>query len=355
MSLNSNFSENKERFEHICTLPFETFEVGSNGDVYCCCPNWNNFYSIGNIFSDNYEEIWNSERVKELRKKILNKDYSLCDKNSCPYCKRQLFPLSKRTLKKSFWKKDHPSFQIHMKKSPVSVKLGYDSECNIACKMCRDKIICLSDEELELFNSRIDSLLIPLLNDVQVLEVNVKGDPFASRHSRLLAEKVAKKYKHIKFDFQTNGILCTENMLKQLKISLDRIYAIRVSIHAATAETYSKIVQNGEKFFPVILENFKFLSLAREKHSFMFFLHFVVSAVNYKEIPDFIRMAEHFGARPFFWELRQVQYNYTALDNDFIVEPDHPLHEDLKKVLRNPLCMKYKDNFTPRLYSLMFD
>ena len=66
-------------------------------------------------------------------------------------------------------------------------------------------------------------------------------------------------------------------------------------------------------------------------------------------------MAEHFGARPFFWELRQVQYNYTALDNDFIVEPDHPLHEDLKKVLRNPLCMKYKDNFTPRLYSLMFD
>ena len=75
--------------------------------------------------------------------------------------------------------------------------------------------------------------------------------------------------------------------------------------------------------------------------------------VEYKEIPDFIRMAEHFGARPYFWELRPIQYNYEFVDNDFIVEPDHPLHENLKEVLKNPICKKYKDNFTPRFNKLI--
>ena len=338
-----------------CTSPFESIEIHPSGEVYVCCPNWNQYYSIGNIFENSFEKVWNSEKVKELRRRILNNDYSLCDKSSCPYCIRKSFPfpVRKEMAKKFLWWKEDVNCYEEMKKGPVSVKLSYDPECNIACKMCRDKIIRLSDEELELFNSRIDTFFIPLLKDVRLLEINAHGDPFGSRHCRLLIEKVAKKYKHIKFDFQTNGILCSDNMLRQLNISYDRIFAMRVSIHAATAETYSKIVPNGYKFFPVILQNLKFLSLAREKHSFMFFLHFVVSSVNYKEIPDFIRMAEHFGARPYFWELRPIQYNYEFVDNDFIVEPDHPLHENLKEVLKNPICKKYKDNFTPRFNKLI--
>ena len=144
-------------------------------------------------------------------------------------------------------------------------------------------------------------------------------------------------------------------MLKHLNISADRIHTIRISIHAASADTYSKIVPNGENLFPVILKNLQYLSQESKKQKFRLFVHFVVSALNYKEIPSFIKLAEIYDVKPFFWELRLIQYNYNPTDDDFIVEKNHPLHEDLKRVLRHPICKKYKDNFTPQLVELMND
>lgn len=347
----------KNASEFLCQNPFEVMEIHPEGTVYICCPNWNNYYSIGNIFENTFEEVWNSEKAKELRRRVLNGDYSLCDISSCPYLKQKNLPLPRRAenRKNFLWWKEDISPSVHMKKGPVLIKLSYDPECNIACKMCRDKIIRLSDEELELYNSRIESFFIPLLKDVRILQINAHGDAFGSRHSRLLIEKVAKKYKHIKFDFQTNGILCTQKMLKHLNISADRIHTIRISIHAASADTYSKIVPNGENLFPVILKNLQYLSQESKKQKFRLFVHFVVSALNYKEIPSFIKLAEIYDVKPFFWELRLIQYNYNPTDDDFIVEKNHPLHEDLKRVLRHPICKKYKDNFTPQLVELMND
>lgn len=342
---------------HFCQNPFEIMEIHPDGDVYICCPNWNNFYSIGNIFKNTFEEVWNSDKAKELRSKILNNDYSLCDKTSCLYCRNMRFhkPRRKNSKKLFFFKKNDSYCTVHMKKGPVVIKLCYDPECNIACKMCRDKIIRLSEEELELYNSKIDSFFIPLLKDVRILEVNAHGDPFGSRHSRLLIEKVAKKYKRIKFDFQTNGILCTSDMFKKLGVSYNRINAIRISIHASTPETYSKIVPNGQVIFPQIIKNLEFLSEICLKYGIEFCVHFVVSSLNYKEIPDFIRLAIKYSAKPYFWELRTVQYLYESSDNDFVAESSHPLHEDLKRVLRQPICMRYKDNFSPRLVEIMMN
>lgn len=339
-----------------CQNPFEIMEIHPEGTVYICCPNWNKYYSIGNVFDNTLEEVWNSEKARELRKRVLNNDYSLCDKEACPYLKQKEFPRPRRMQmrKKFLWWKENIECSEYMKKGPILVKLSYDPECNIACKMCRDKIIRLSDEELDLYNSKIDSFFLPLLKDVRLLEINANGDAFASRHSRLLIKKVAKKYRNIKFDFQTNGILCTKNMFKQLGVSTNRIDTIRISIHAATAQTYSKIVPNGDKLFPVILENLKYLSNERRNKKFRLFVHFVVSAINYKEIPDFIKLAENYSALPFFWQLRKIHYKYNCENNDdFIVKPSHSLHSDLKEVLKHPLCKKYKNNFSPVLMDLI--
>ena len=97
------------------------------------------------------------------------------------------------------------------------------------------------------------------------------------------------------------------------------------------------------------------MSESCRKFGFEFCIHFVVSALNYKEIPDFIRMAEKYSAKPYFWELRKVQYLYESSDNDFIVDSNHPLHEDLKRVLRQPICKCYRNHFSPQLVELMND
>ena len=71
--------------KEFCTRPFEEIEIHINGEVYTCCPNWNKAYSIGNIYKNSFEEIWNGEKAQELRTRIMNKDYSLCDNTICSY------------------------------------------------------------------------------------------------------------------------------------------------------------------------------------------------------------------------------------------------------------------------------
>ena len=244
--------EEKKAF---CTRPFEEIEIHHTGEVYTCCPNWNNFYSIGNIYEHTIDEVWNSEKAQDLRKRILNNDYSLCDVNACSYCRQSLFlsPFNTKCTQR-------------MEEYPLIVKFCYDYECNIACTICRDRMKKLSDTELETLNSKIDTFFLPFLKSAKTLIINSYGDPFGSRHSRLVIQKAAKMYPDLKFDFHTNGILCNEASFKNLNITPKRIEKIRISIHAATAETYGKIVANGEKYFPKLLENLEYISEIRKKN-----------------------------------------------------------------------------------------
>ncbi len=40
-----------------CPIPFSEMEIHNDGNVYVCCPNWNNYYSIGNIYKDSLENV----------------------------------------------------------------------------------------------------------------------------------------------------------------------------------------------------------------------------------------------------------------------------------------------------------
>ena len=325
-----------------CTRPFEEIEIHNTGEVYTCCPNWNKFYSIGNIFKNSIDEVWNSDKAQELRKRVINKDYSLCDVNSCIYCNQKLFLSAYDT-------KCTPI----MEQYPLIVKFCYDYECNIACSICRDKMKRLSDEELEILNSKIDTFFLPLLKSAKTLIINSYGDPFGSRHSRQVIQKAAKMYPDLKFDFHTNGILCNEQNFKNLNITPDRIEKIRISIHAATKETYGKIIPNGEIYFPKLIENLKYLGELKKTNNFQFYIHFVVTQFNYKEMPDFVRLAKEVNAIACFWEFRQENCAYPNKDNHYIYKEEHPLHQDFLKVLKDPILLTYKENISPVILNLI--
>lgn len=327
--------------EH-CTRPFEEIEIHHTGEVYTCCPNWNKFYSIGNIFKDSIDEVWNSDKAQELRKRILNKDYSLCDKNTCIYCNEKIYFSNYGT-------KCTPI----MEQYPLIVKFCYDYECNIACSICRDKMKRLTDEELETLNSKIDTFFLPLLKSAKTLIINSYGDPFGSRHSRQVIQKAAQTYPELKFDFHTNGILCNEQNFKNLNITPDRIEKIRISIHAATKETYGKIIPNGEIYFPKLVENLKYLGELKKTNNFQFYIHFVVTRFNYKEMPDFVRLAQDVNAIPCFWEFRQENCAYPNQDNHYIYREEHPLHQDFLNVLKDPILLTYKENISPLILNLI--
>lgn len=68
----------REKLYCKCGVQDYVTQIGANGEVYICCIyKYNDEYSIGNVNSQSFEEIWNSEKRKELCQ---------IDVKKCPPC-----------------------------------------------------------------------------------------------------------------------------------------------------------------------------------------------------------------------------------------------------------------------------
>ena len=241
-----------------------------------------------------------------------------------------------------------------MRSKPKRIKFSYDYECNVACVICRDKVNRLSEEELKKWDEKIETFFIPMLKDVEVLSLNAAGEVFASRHSRKLIKRVSEKYPKIKYEFLTNGIYCNEQTFKELNIGLRQLHTIRISMHAATKETYSRMVKDGNLYYDKLIENLKYLSRLKRRKNFVFHLNFVVTSLNYRDMPKFVEMAHKYGAVPIFWEYRKT-VDHKANSEFYIFEEGHEEYPNLLKVLKHPQMYKYKDSLYPKLKRLQED
>ena len=203
-----------------CSQPFNRIEIYENGDVYNCCPPFINYYSIGNIFKSSFEEIWNGEKQKELRKKILQGDFSLCS----DLCNRK----NKEEEKSNEYSEEVIEY-------PEEISISSDNTCNVRCKICRDENFHTGYNK-ENLNEEIENIWLPILKNARLLRFGCSGEPFASYKERLLIKKSAEKYPNLKFHFHTNGILANEKLLKDLNV-FDKIETITVSLHSASRWT----------------------------------------------------------------------------------------------------------------------
>jgi radical SAM protein with 4Fe4S-binding SPASM domain len=66
-----------------CVLPWDNANVLANGDIKPCCWCRGN---IGNLNDASFEDIWNGEKIVELRKNILEGEiHPMCLNAPCPY------------------------------------------------------------------------------------------------------------------------------------------------------------------------------------------------------------------------------------------------------------------------------
>lgn len=318
-----------------CRRAFQCIEIHQDGSICVCCPAWNKFYMLGNIFNGSFEDAWNSEKAVELRKRILNNDYSLCDVKNCPAIASGDF--------NSFTHYETKGYTPVMMEYPKEVKFCYDAECNIVCEMCRDSLFLNSDEQLKKYDEMIDTTFLPLLKNAELVTINAQGDPFASRHSRKLISAIVKNYPNIMFEFHTNASTCTPEILEELGV-VDRIKIMRVSLHAASAKTYGLIVKNGEKIFPKTIKNLEYIKKLREQYKvpFEFYNQFVIMAKNYKDMPAFVDMNDKLGATSVFWEyLSNIGHSENKqVDLKSVHLKEHPKHKDFLKYLKHPNMYK---------------
>lgn len=328
---------------NVCKAPFFYIEVFGDGEVYNCCPSYIK-YSIGNIYKNSIEEIWNSDKAKTIRKQILSNNYSCCHTELCANN-------SNPALKElEYVSLDGIEFKEEMS-LPKFVKFCHDFECNVHCITCRKNIACQSKKELERLNSEIDKYYLPLLKNAETVCMNGVGDCLASRHGRVLLKRIAETYPKIKFDLHTNGLLCNEKILKELGI-LDRLSVVEISLHASTKETYDKIVLGSD--WNRVIKNIEWLvDLKKQGKIDDLLLFFVVDNINYREMPDFVEMAKKYEAQVYFWTYRNwgIQDEKEAREMS-IFDKRHRDYNELVKVLHNDAFKSENCHLNPMLLEI---
>ncbi|MBQ9244751.1 SPASM domain-containing protein [bacterium] len=325
----------------VCWELFNAIEIEEDGSVYLCCDHRLRKQAIGNIFKDNFDNIWNGDFVQKLREEALKGQYPHCNPKLCTYLANGDDRL--------FTDKE-PNYKPALDYYPKRIAFPMGKDCNAKCIFCRDEIISSSKEEVENFNRLIDEIYIPISKNLEILTVNDGGDAFGSKFSRDLIAKFVKTYPNLKFKIMTNGICATKEFIQELNLE-NKMFELDISINTVNPETHYKIfrIKNG---FNAIVKNLEYLATLKEKNLIpSFHLKFVVCNYNWKEMIQFVKFARKYHANCDFWEVRD--YKNNCLENkieDMSVHFEtHPDYKKFKKLLSDPIFDSKDTTLSPVL------
>jgi len=218
-------------------------------------------------------------------------------------------------------------------------------------------------------------VIVPLFNSRQVgLHLTSWGDPFASRHYRSILEALREsEFDGVKLYLLTNGLGLTPNVWATMPQLAEKIVELRVSVDAATKETYENVRRPGR--WEVIRENLTVIGEMSKAGNFLrnrfaggmqsvssdlyldakdpvsFVLAFVVQSANFREMPAFVKMAEEVGADVVVF---QKYYSFghegaAVFSAKDVAAPGHPEHEQLQAILQDPVMQ------SPRVIQTFMD
>jgi tetratricopeptide (TPR) repeat protein len=324
--------------DRFCAKPFTNFEAYHEGHVFVCCQPWLP-RTIGNL-DEPVENLWNGPAAQELRRSILDGDFSHCSRMRCP-------AILARSLPKRASITDPQLRQVIDRRlletpfPPRHINLSYDSSCNLSCPSCRGDVVVASPQQQKRFEPWVAKLRTLVSTASEVL-CSGAGDPFASRSYRdLLYSLDHEENPNLLIRLETNGLLFTEaNWQKLGKVHRNPI-AVQISIDSCTAATYEHVRRGGD--FQQLLRNLEFISrLRREGQLKRVSLVFVVQALNYRELPGAVEIADRLGFDGFTllpltnWGTYTVE-DYMSRD---VCNPQHPAHQDFISVLNGPELRK---------------
>lgn len=73
----------KEPLKQSCYYPFHKAIIDYNGDVMVCPCDWHKSSPVGNLNNENIFQIWNSDKWREIRLRLINQDRSKLPCNAC--------------------------------------------------------------------------------------------------------------------------------------------------------------------------------------------------------------------------------------------------------------------------------
>lgn len=238
MALSFKNSEDVESYhkkmgfnEPFCVAPFTTLLLEPDGQVGACRHKGAE-YPVGNILTQSFDEIWNSQFIQNWRQEFLNGTPRTCATevkdqkcNLCPQYNKLISNIQTTAVQK---------------KGPARIAFNFNGHCNLECNMCHiwQKPNGLYDK-INFWN-KLDEWIVDL-EEVEMLS----GEPFIQKDTYKLIDYLHVKKPNLDWTLTTNANWVLSDHIKS-KLNLIRIKNIIISLDAATEDTYKKIRIKGK-------------------------------------------------------------------------------------------------------------
>jgi radical SAM protein with 4Fe4S-binding SPASM domain len=267
-----------------CSIPFHSVQIDNDGDVQLCDCQLHMPYTIGNIFKNSLQEIWNNHEADKVRQSVAEGDFTYCNwacaKLHCLHLRPVRLPQASNF--------------------PKIIKLDLDLSCNLKCASCREHVIIEKNsqkiqKQIELFEELRQWALNNPAEYVTILPMT-SGEIFASHSGLKFLESLADyPHNNLRVQLTTNGTLVTKNTttLERIRHLLSKI---EISIDAATPETY-RVVRGGD--WNALIDGLDFFHNLKKPMLF----RYVVQKNNCHEIADFAKFAQKYNAGIYYSNL----------------------------------------------------
>lgn len=279
----------------ICPAPFVQVDVLERSS-HLCCASWLNT-SAGDMSTNAWEDVWNSEAAQAIRESIHDGSYRYCNKGACPKIQaNDLTPATELAAQSGFWHEILENAATAVPQGPEIVNLAYDRTCNLSCPSCRVERFAADEALRERFDRMQERTILPLLKGAKTVFITGSGDPFASKNFRRLMEQLTPgEYPELRFQVMTNGMLFTPRQWESFPALHNRVKILKISVDAATGPTH-ELLRRGARW-PTVLENMAFAGELTARGAVDHFeLVFTVQTENYREMGDAVDLARQVGA-----------------------------------------------------------
>ncbi|OBS53492.1 hypothetical protein A8B73_05380 [Methylosinus sp. 3S-1] len=315
-----------------CDKPFRNLETSPSGFAYVCCSSWLPT-PIGDINSG-IDDIWFGRRARALRASILDGSFRYCSRVHCSEIANRNLP--RRDSERAT--QIMAEFASASPPTPKNVVLSHDRSCNLSCPSCRSENIVADKIKQAKLDEVTERLLVPMLRRAETVFVTGSGDPFGSAHfRRLLKRLITDEFSNLRVNLGTNGQLFDARAWRDLGLE-GRVREVQISIDAARPETYSIVRRGGT--FERLLANLEFIEGLR-RSGVIESLHFsmVVQRLNFREMPDFVRLGRRFAADSVAFNMIRNwgTFSRAEFEQEFVGAATHPDFEELTRMLSDPI------------------
>lgn len=316
----------------ICLSPFQTLEISPSGDVGLCpCADWHPT-KVGNLFSQNIQDILASPLSQRIRQSIIDGTYEYCDEKKCAVIKDdQLIPIEpiKEELEKCC--------QDPLSGQSLQIYIGGDLTCNLSCPSCRTNVYKNSEQDINKLTRLGETLKESLLGGRSekyiTVMISTSGEIFASPLLMGFMNSIeSENFPNLDLHLQTNGLLAPKNWHK-LGSVISRVKEITVTVDAATGETYEKLRRGGK--WQDIQQALEWIAQKKKENGMKLHLRMVAQESNYREIPAFYQQSKNFGAdiveycRLTDWK----SYSPDEFKQHDVFSPSHPEYSEAMEML----------------------